>query len=57
MKLDFYTADILCHFLNEVGTRREFIRCAQEFDDYTEGEVDEMLMKLNEQLIKEMYRK
>ena len=53
MKLDFYEADVLGVFLQQ--HRKEFIRCAQEFDDYTDAEAGKMLDKISAKVTREMF--
>jgi len=51
--LDFYTLDILTMFLNE--HREEFYEFAQEFDDYSRKETDDMIHAITHTLIPMMY--
>lgn len=55
MKLDFYTLDILTMFINE--RRDEFHEFAQEFDDYSRKETDNMVHAITHKLIPMMYEK
>ena len=53
VKLDFYEADVLGVFLQQ--HRKEFVRCAQDFDDYTDTEAGKMLDKISAKVTREMF--
>jgi|694.fasta_scaffold02276_46 hypothetical protein len=54
MTLEFAEADILAWFLNE--RRKEFIKCAQGFDDYSDLEAEYMLEDIRQKVVEEMFR-